>query len=348
MFKMIALLLIALLAACSSGNDADMAAVRPVVSGAAQQTPSAGPAANVSPGATGVASAEVSFSKGLAKTTMPRLLDCPGGRVSAIGEIVAEDGTKWAVPANVTTAMTNAGDLSNPCTKTEYRSIADVKPDNIPIVEIDPDGVVITGFIFADNYFELYVNGKPVAKDPVPYTPFNASIVRFKAKYPMTYAIRGVDWEENLGQGTEDNKGSKFAPGDAGIVAVFSDGTVTDASWKAQSYYIAPLPSKESLKLETKDGKQVRTSPQTAEPPACGTNCYAAHFAVPDGWNAVKFDDSSWPNAVLYSEQTVGVDNKKEYTNFRSEFGKGKFIWTSNLVLDNEVLLRRTVEKASK
>ncbi|WP_135547864.1 hypothetical protein [Paenibacillus cymbidii] len=330
MWKMM-LLLFGLLVACSNGSDAVPAAT-----------------STAQPSSSSTAAGGVSFSKGLGTVTTPRLLDCPGGRVSAIGEVTSEDGVKWVVPAKIATGMTSAGDLSNPCTRIENRSLTDVNLDNVPVVEIDPDGVVITGYIYADNYFELYVGGKPVAKDPVPYTPFNASIVRFKAKYPMTYAIHGVDWEENLGQGTEDNKGSKFAPGDAGIVAVFSDGTATDASWKAQTFYIAPLTSKDSLRLEEKDGKEQRLSPQTSSPPACGTDCYAAHFAVPDGWYAASFDDSRWPNAVTYSEQTVGVDNKKEYTNYRSAFGKGSFIWTSNLVLDNEVLLRRTVEKAPK
>lgn len=34
--------------------------------------------------------------------------------------------------------------------------------------------------IFADNYFELYVNGQLIAIDPVPFTKFNANLVRFK------------------------------------------------------------------------------------------------------------------------------------------------------------------------
>ena len=56
----------------------------------------------------------------------------------------------------------------------------------MPIVEIDKDGEVVTGFIIADNYFQLYVNGKLVGVDAVPYTPFNSSIVRFRVKRPYT------------------------------------------------------------------------------------------------------------------------------------------------------------------
>ncbi|MCD9021748.1 hypothetical protein [Cohnella silvisoli] len=286
----------------------------------------------------------VRFTKGLAKVTNPGIVSCKGGRVSALGEITSEDGSKWVVPSNVNLSLNDASDLSNRCTGVEYKNIADVDLYSIPVVEIDSDGVIITGYIFADNYFELYVNGKPVAKDPVPFTPFNASIVRFKAKYPMTYAIKAVDWEENLGVGTEDNRGNKYHFGDAGFVGVFSDGTVTDESWKAQNYYIAPLMSKEDVVIEIKDGKEVRAASNYSEPPACDANCYAAHFAIPDNWFAVDFDDSTWPNAWTYSEDAVGVDNKSEYTNFRDEFGKGKFIWTNNLNLDNEILLRHTVQ----
>ncbi len=74
---------------------------------------------------------------------------------------------------------------------------------------IDADGEVITGYIVADNYFEFYVNGKLVAVDPVPFTPFNSTIVKFKATRPVTYAFELVDWEEDLGLGTEVNFGQK-------------------------------------------------------------------------------------------------------------------------------------------
>ena len=30
----------------------------------------------------------------------------------------------------------------------------------VPVVEVDKDGEVVTGFMVADNYFELYINGK--------------------------------------------------------------------------------------------------------------------------------------------------------------------------------------------
>ncbi|MBF4391740.1 hypothetical protein EAY32_28175, partial [Vibrio anguillarum] len=78
------------------------------------------------------------------------------------------------------------------------------------------NGEEITGYIFADNYFELYINGQLVAVDTVPFTPFNSSIVKFKVNKPYTIAVKVIDWEENLGLGTEDNRGKAFHPGDGG------------------------------------------------------------------------------------------------------------------------------------
>lgn len=60
-------------------------------------------------------------------------------------------------------------------------------------------GEEFVAFLFADNYFELYVNGELLAIDPVPFTPFNSNVIRFTADRPATIAVMMVDWEENLG-----------------------------------------------------------------------------------------------------------------------------------------------------
>ncbi len=51
-----------------------------------------------------------------------------------------------------------------------------------------------TGYLFADNYFELYVNGVVVGKDRVPFTEINSSIVPFRVLRPFTFAGKLVDW----------------------------------------------------------------------------------------------------------------------------------------------------------
>ena len=121
--------------------------------------------------------------------------------------------------------------------------------DAVPIVEIDPNGEVITGLILADNYFELYVNGQLVGVDAIPFTPFNSSVVRLRVKRPITYAVRLVEWEENLGLGSESSRENKYHPGDGGFVASFSDGTVTDTGWKAQTFYSTPIDSPSNVRI---------------------------------------------------------------------------------------------------
>ena len=168
-------------------------------------------------------------------------------RKSAVGQITATDGTVITVPAE-TAAQKGLGpksyDLYNECTQVTPANTAAVSTANVPVIEVDADGEVITGFIVADNYYEMYVNGKLVSVDNTPYTPFNSAIVKFKVKRPYTLAFLLVDWDERLGLGMEQfpvpvtPTSSMWYPGDGGLIAKFSDGTMTDATWKAQTFFI--------------------------------------------------------------------------------------------------------------
>lgn len=280
-----------------------------------------------------------SITKGLADSTWVQAVvtSCSGMfTLGRSGRVKDATGTSWVVPMAV-----NAGrvipDLYNPCTS---NNTADTS--NLETFVIDPDGVVITAYIHADNYFELYVNGTFVGRDRVPFTPFNTSIVRFRAKYPITYALKCADWEEHLGVGMEyDN----YQLGDAGVAVYFSDGTKTDETWKSQVFYISPLDNPACV-VENADG--TRTAANCSSTPACATSknpsgCYALHYPVPDGWSLRTFDDSKWPAASVYTE--AQFKPKEGYTNYRSLFRDAKFIWTSNLILDNFVILRKTVTK---
>lgn len=57
-----------------------------------------------------------------------------------------------------------------------------------------------------------------MAIDPVPFTPFNSNVVRFRAQRPFDVAVMLVDWEENLGLGTDAGRGDPYHPGDGGLV----------------------------------------------------------------------------------------------------------------------------------
>ncbi len=297
------------------------------------------------------------LTQGLATTQVTNLF-AQGSRVAALGSIDDEAQQSWVVPganAYSSASLPFAPDLYNPYVSGHDYADADAALaalDGSEVVVVDADGELITAYIFADNYFELYVNGTPVGKDPVPYTEFNANIVRFRVKQPFTVAMLLLDWEEHLGTGTENNQGSANFPGDGGMVAVFQDASgatigVTDASWRAQTFYTAPITD---LTCLSESGQQrLSTGCSTSAPSDLG-EVYAVHWSRPDDWMSSSFDDSAWPLATTFTNATVGVDNKPAYTRFTALFDDAEedaqFIWSSNLVLDNEVVVRGTLGSA--
>lgn len=294
-------------------------------------------------------------TQGLATTTTASLIDCEGGRTAGLGTINDSEGNSWIVPAEVhftDSSFPFAFALHNPCDGSNYNSASEAlaEIDETEIITIDADGEVITAFVFADNYFEMYINGTPVGKDRVPFTQFNSDIVRFKVNRPFTIAMKLVDWEENLGLGSENNGGFAYHPGDGGMVAVFKDANenivaITDESWKAQTFYTAPI---KDLSCLSESGTSRISSNCDETDSNDGTSYYGVHWKVPEDWTSENFDDASWPNATTYTNQTIGVDNKSAYTNFTDIFDdsskNAQFIWSTNVVLDNEVIVRYTVE----
>lgn len=280
-----------------------------------------------------------SVTQGIGKTTNNSLYSCSGGRVTSVGTITSTDGKVWTIPAETDfSTPTKLTDLFNECTGAKPTSISQVDLSKVPTVVIDADGEVIIGYIHGDNYYELYVNGKLVGVDAVPYTPFNSSVVKFKAKRPIKYAVKLVDWEENLGIGSEANGGNAYYPGDGGFIAKFSDGTSTSSAWKAQTFYIAPLAD---INCVSETGSS-RISSSCSNSPNSGAKSYALHWEIPSTWYTSDYDFSKWPSATTFTEAQVGV--KPAYLNFTSSFAGSQFIWSSNLVLDNLVLLRFTAK----
>ena len=166
--------------------------------------------------------------------------------------------------------------------------------------------------VYADNWFVLYINGKIRVVDPIDYMPHNVVSVDILPEYPMTIAIMGRD---NADPKTGLEYGDRI--GDAGLILKFADGTVTNAKWKAKSYFKGPLNS------DVKNPK-------------------VEHTPVPANWFAVDFDDSKWANATEYTEGRVNP--KESFTKAKESFAGAKFIWTDNLDLDNTVLFRTKVE----
>ena len=297
-------------------------------------------------------------TQGAASATTGNLYTCTGGRITRQGTITATNNTVWTVPAEVNftnSAFPTASNLYNPCTGTTYANTtaALAALNGSDIVTIDNDGSVVTAYIFADNYFEMYINGVAVGKDNVPFTQFNSNIVRFKVRFPFTIALLLVDWEENLGLGSESNGGFAYHPGDGGVVAVFKDAenktlAVTGNNWKAQTFYTAPIMD---LGCPTENGTARLSNNCSTQDSNNGSAYYALHWNKPENWNSASLDDSNWPAASTFSNTTVGVNNKPAYTNFTNIFddpgNDAQFIWSSNIILDNEVVVRYTVNATS-
>ncbi len=282
--------------------------------------------------------------KGEAEVKIKNLFTCENGRSrpSPIGVKIIGD-KKFTVPAKVQYEKKYfASNLYNECTDVIPKSLSEVDLSAVPIVEIDKDGDVITGYIFADNYFELFINGKLIGVDPIPFTPFNSNVVRFKVKKPYDIAIKVVDWEENSGLGSENNRGKSFHAGDAGLIASFSDGTKTNSNWKAQTFYTSPI---YDLNCVKEIGNQRITQGCDISGKDEYIETYSLHWDIPLGWESNE-KYLSWPKSIEYTEDEIGVNNKKAYMNFQEQFsGSGaSFIWTSNLVLDNLVLFRYQVK----
>lgn len=299
-----------------------------------------------------------SVTQGLASTTNANIYSCPGGRIPAIGIITATNTTVWTVPADVNFTNSSfpfASDLYNSCIGATYANDAAALAtlNDSGIVNVDSTGELITAFIFADNYFEMYINGIPVGKDDVPYTEFNSNIIRFRVNRPFTIAMLLVDWEEHLGVGCENNNGFQYHMGDGGMIAVFKDSSnniiaTTGSDWKAQTFYTAPIID---LACPTENDSLRLTTTCSAQDSNNGSAYYGLHWSRPSNWMDAAFNDSIFPNATTYTNATVGVNNKPAYTNFTNIFDDptqdAQFIWSTNLILDNEVIVRHTVSAAT-
>lgn len=166
--------------------------------------------------------------------------------------------------------------------------------------------------VYADNWFKLYINGNLVVVDSISFIPHNVVSVDILPEYPMTIAVMAKD-NADPDTGLEYNNNNL---GDGGFILKFGDGTVTNASWKAKSYFHGPI-------------NRDMESPKTR------------HTAIPENWFSVDFDDSSWGKAVEHSEEAVGP--KSPF--YENDFEGAKWIWTDDLALDNTVIFRTNIEE---
>lgn len=169
----------------------------------------------------------------------------------------------------------------------------------------------ITLNAYADNWCAIFINGRLVAVDAIDFLPHNQISVRILPEYPMTIAVLAKD---NAEPATGLEYGNKI--GDAGFILKLGDGTVTSSAWKAKAFFRGPLNSNVA-------------------------NPVVERTPLPARWYAPDFDDSGWENATEYTSERVGPDG--DYV--ASAFTGAKFIWTSDLNLDNTVVFRTTIPK---
>lgn len=264
------------------------------------------------------------------------------GRETRCGTIASGTDT-FALPAPLTPGPVAAA-LYDTCTGTGENTAVD---SSLETVVVNAGGEVVTASLFADNYFELFVNGVMVGRDGLGFTPFNAAAVRFQASYPMTVVVSLVDWEGYLGVGLEDRTGALHI-GDGGFIASFSNGLQTGADWKCEAFYAAPLDNDGCLRLTSGGGLDSSACPQIDATVGCVTagnadGCQAAHLRLPAGWSEPGFDDSTWSAAHLFAADLVTRD--PAYATFAAtRFASASFIWSGNLNLDNHVVCRVTLD----
>ncbi|MDO6585739.1 hypothetical protein Q4543_09415 [Salipiger sp. 1_MG-2023] len=102
--------------------------------------------------------------------------------------------------------------------------------------------------VWADNWFEMRVNGAQVAEDSVPITTersFNAESFTFEAERPFTIGLVAKDFIEN-DTGLEYIGTRRQQMGDGGVILQITDaqGTpvaLSNADWQCHVIHTAPL-----------------------------------------------------------------------------------------------------------
>ena len=110
----------------------------------------------------------------------------------------------------------------------------------------------ITGTIYSNNNSTLYIDGELVAKDPVPIAPHQAYNVTFShaKEKDVTFAIEAIDFADDDTGLELDNR----CLGAGGLRAMFSNGVVTNSSWKCRTYHYGPVNWKQCFAAEGRPG----------------------------------------------------------------------------------------------
>lgn len=203
----------------------------------------------------------------------------------------------------------------------------------MPAQAVTSKSIAFQAEVWADNWFALYVNGKKVGEDSVPITTeksFNSEKIKFSATYPLTIAVIAKDFTENA-SGLEYIGKPNQQIGDAGIILqireVASNRVIAQTAddWKVLTINKAPI-----------NPECVRSSNPISE-------CKSTNTKMPATWASPSYKDTAWNFATEFSKEEVGV--KDGYFDF-TWTSAATLIWSSDLKLDNIILLRKVIKTA--
>lgn len=221
----------------------------------------------------------------------------------------------------------------------------------------------VTALVYADNYFDFYVDGQLIKSDPLDFRPHNA--VRFSfsvvSGVPRTYAIRAKDWTNPDGSGYEYTLTTSPQIGSGALRVLLSDGTVSSSLWKCYSTNFAPTDASNAAGCSKTNLKV----------------CNSTVLPEPTGWTLKSFDDSAWKSATVYTEAQAGwgaaptyqngqcgnvvdpltrIDKSPNYITSTADecvsprdqsWSSSSFIWGSDIDRDNTILCRLTVSSSN-
>lgn len=187
--------------------------------------------------------------------------------------------------------------------------------------------------VWADNWFEMRIDGVQVVEDSVPITTersFNAESFTFEVERPFTIGLVAKDFREN-DTGLEYIGTARQQMGDGGVIVQVRDGAgnlvaVSDAGWQCLTIHTAPLDK----------------SCEAAADPVPGIGACGFDISEePGGWDAAEFDASGWPQAVEYSEAAVSPKGGYDRVRWSAD---ARLIWGPDLEQSNTILCRAIVE----
>lgn len=188
----------------------------------------------------------------------------------------------------------------------------------------------IRGDVWADNWFQLYINEELIAEDSVSFATersFNAESFVFNATLPAQGAIVMKDYYKD-DSGLEYIGSSRQQMGDGGLAAQFtevsSDNLIAFSSseWMCHTIHQAPL-NRECVRSDDPIN-------------ACESNI----LEEPLGWKSTNFDDSSWQSAVEHSARVVRPHGGYDDIDWVPE---AELIWGKDIEIDNVLLCRFTL-----